>query len=57
VLILQAKDDRGFKPDEQAALRATYPGAQVCLFESGGHWAMLTHRQAYEAALDEFLER
>jgi pimeloyl-ACP methyl ester carboxylesterase len=57
VLILQAQDDRGFKPDEQAALRATYPGAQMCLFEAGGHWAMLTQRQAFEAALDEFLGR
>lgn len=55
VLILQAKDDRGFKPDEQAALRATYPGAQVHLFESGGHWAMLTRKAEYESVLDTFL--
>ena len=55
VLILQAKDDRGFKPDEQAALRATYPGARVHLFDAGGHWAMLTRREEYERVLDAFL--
>ncbi len=55
VLILQAEDDRGFKPDEQAALRATYPGAQVHMFASGGHWAMLTRKQEYETVLDAFL--
>ncbi len=55
VLILQAQDDRGFKPDEQAALRETYPGARVHLFPSGGHWAMLTRAEEYEAVLDNFL--
>lgn len=55
VLILQAKDDRGFKPDEQAALRATYPGAVVHLFESGGHLAGATRSEEYEAAIENHL--
>lgn len=55
VLILQAGDDRGFTQDEQAALRNTYPGAQVKLFESGGHWAGITRREEYNAALLGFL--
>jgi pimeloyl-ACP methyl ester carboxylesterase len=55
VLILQARDDRGFKPDEQAALRETYPGAQVHMLASGGHWAWLTRREEFEGTLDDFL--
>jgi pimeloyl-ACP methyl ester carboxylesterase len=55
VLILQAQDDRGFKPDEQAALRETYPGAQVHLLASGGHWAWMTRREEFETAVDNFL--
>lgn len=55
VLILQAQDDRGFQPDEQAALQETYPEALVHEFESGGHWVMLTRREEYEAVLDGFL--
>jgi pimeloyl-ACP methyl ester carboxylesterase len=55
-LILQAKDDRGFKPAEQAALRATYPGATVHLFESGGHLAGVTRSDEYEAAIEAHLK-
>lgn len=56
VLILQAKDDTGFEPDEQAALRATYPGAQVHLFEEGGHLVGITRREEYDAVLYGFLK-
>jgi len=55
VLILQAQDDTGFAPDEQAALRDTYPGAQVHLFESGGHLAGLSQRQEFEDVRKNFL--
>jgi pimeloyl-ACP methyl ester carboxylesterase len=55
VLILQAADDTGFAPDEQAALRATYPGAKMHLFESGGHLASLVQREEYEQVRREFL--
>jgi len=55
VLILQAKDDTGFAPDEQAALRDTYPGAQVHIFESGGHLAGLTQRAEFESLRRAFL--
>lgn len=57
VLILQAKDDTGFKPDEQAALRETYPGAVVHLFENGGHLAAITKREEYEQAIESFLQK
>jgi pimeloyl-ACP methyl ester carboxylesterase len=56
VLILQAKDDTGFEPDEQAALRQTYPHATVHLFDEGGHLMRATHRSEYDAVLREFLE-
>ncbi len=56
VLIIAAEDDRGFQPSERATLIASYPGAQVCRFESGGHWVGLTHREAYDVALYRFLK-
>jgi pimeloyl-ACP methyl ester carboxylesterase len=55
VLILQARDDTGFAPDEQAALRASYPAAQVHIFESGGHLAGLTQREEFEEVRRSFL--
>jgi pimeloyl-ACP methyl ester carboxylesterase len=55
VLILQARDDRGFSPAEQQALVDTYPGARVITFESGGHLIQYTRREQYQQALDEFL--
>ena len=56
VLILQAKDDTGFQPDEQAALRATYPGAEVHFFEEGGHLANLTQREEADRVIYRFLD-
>jgi pimeloyl-ACP methyl ester carboxylesterase len=56
VLILQAKDDTGFQPDEQAALRATYPGAEVHLFEEGGHLANVTQREDADQVIYRFLD-
>jgi pimeloyl-ACP methyl ester carboxylesterase len=55
VLIIQAQDDSGFAPDEQAALRATYPGARVHLFDTGGHLVRTHHREAYDTLLSDFL--
>ena len=55
VLIIGAKDDRGFADSERRALISTYPGAQVKIFESGGHWVSATHADEYNAALDAFL--
>ena len=55
VCIIQAADDTGFAPDEQAALRATYPGAQVHIFEAGGHLAGVTRRDEFLTALYGFL--
>jgi pimeloyl-ACP methyl ester carboxylesterase len=56
VLIIAAKDDRGFDPGERDRMIATYPGVQVKLFEDGGHWVSLIHRAEYNAVLDRFLE-
>lgn len=55
VLILQAKDDTGFDPDEQVALQATYPNATVHVFEGGGHLTRTTHEAEYDAVLHRFL--
>jgi pimeloyl-ACP methyl ester carboxylesterase len=55
VLIIAARDDRGFGAVEREALLATYPGAIVHLYPSGGHWASISHRNVYDAALESFL--
>jgi pimeloyl-ACP methyl ester carboxylesterase len=56
VLIMQARDDRGFDPEEQAALRETYPGAQARVFDAGGHSVRQANQAAYDRALFEFLD-
>lgn len=55
VLFIAAEDDRGFTAEERAALLATYPGVQTAIFESGGHWVGLVRREAYHAAIRDFL--
>ena len=55
VLIIGANDDRGFSDGERRALISTYPGAQVKIFDSGGHWVSATHAGEYKAVLDAFL--
>ena len=55
VLILSAKDDTGFAPDEQAALHQTYPGAIVHQFEAGGHLSGLTHQAEFQEAIEKIL--
>lgn len=55
VLILQAKDDTGFDPDEQAALRRAYPETRVHVFEKGGHLARTTNREEFDDVLCRFL--
>jgi pimeloyl-ACP methyl ester carboxylesterase len=56
VLIITAKDDTGFKPPERQALWATYPGAHIHEFESGGHLAGVTRRDEYNALIASFLK-
>jgi pimeloyl-ACP methyl ester carboxylesterase len=56
VLIIGAHDDRGFSDSERRALISTYPGAQVKIFDSGGHWVSATHAGEYKSVLDAFLE-
>jgi pimeloyl-ACP methyl ester carboxylesterase len=55
VLIIAARDDRGFSAVEREALLTTYPGAIVHLHPSGGHWASIGRKGAYENALETFL--
>ncbi|HEY60192.1 MAG TPA: alpha/beta hydrolase [Anaerolineae bacterium] len=56
VLIFQAKDDSGFAPDEQQALRDTYPNHTFHQFASGGHLAVSIHREEFIQVLREFLK-
>jgi pimeloyl-ACP methyl ester carboxylesterase len=56
VLIIHAKDDTGFDPGEQVALRQSYPNASVHIFEEGGHLSRATHRSEYDAVLLQFLQ-
>ena len=55
VLLIAAADERGFPRAERAALKASYPGAQVHIFKSGGHLAGFTRREEYDAIVDAFL--
>lgn len=56
VLLILAEDDRGFKSTEREALKASYPGAQVHTFASGGHLSGFTHPEEFNRVLDGFLE-
>lgn len=56
VLLILAEDDRGFKPAEREALKASYPDAQVHTFASGGHLSGFTHPEEFNRVLDGFLE-
>ncbi len=56
VLIITAQDDTGFKPLERQALWATYPGARIHEFDSGGHLAGVTRRHEFDALIDGFLK-
>ncbi len=56
VLLILAEDDRGFKPAEREAMIATYPGAQVHTFASGGHLSGFTHPEEFNWVLDDFLD-
>ena len=55
VLIIAAADDWGFSRAERNVLKASYPGAQVHIFRSGGHWVGFTHRDEYDTIVDAFL--
>lgn len=55
VLILVARDDKGFSQAEQDRLVATYPGARVRVFESGGHLVAFVQPEEYLEELDSFL--
>lgn len=55
VLLVLAEDDRGFSPAEREALKASYPGARVHSFASGGHMSGWTHTEEFNRVVDEFL--
>jgi len=55
VLLILAEDDRGFKSSEREALKASYPGAMVHSFPSGGHLSGFTHPKEFNHVLDNFL--
>jgi pimeloyl-ACP methyl ester carboxylesterase len=55
VLLILAKDDRGFTPAEREALIESYPGAQVHWFVRGGHLSGFTRREEFNDVLDGFL--
>ncbi len=55
VLLILARDDRGFSQVEREALIASYPGAQVHWFSSGGHLSGFTHPDEFNRVLDGFL--
>ncbi len=42
---------------EREALKASYPGAKVHTFASGGHQSGFTHREEFNQVLDGFLDK
>jgi pimeloyl-ACP methyl ester carboxylesterase len=57
ILFITAQDDSGFEPTEREMLSSLYPGADVHVFDSGGHWVQFKRREEYNAVLHGFLER
>lgn len=55
VLLILAEDDRGFMSTEREALKASYPGAMVHSFPSGGHLFGFTHPKEFNQVVDNFL--
>jgi pimeloyl-ACP methyl ester carboxylesterase len=51
VLLILAEDDRGFQSTEREALKASYPGAIVHTFPSGGHLSGFTHPKEFNQVL------
>lgn len=56
-LILAGSDDRKVPPDLQRELAELVTGSDLQLLRGGGHLAMLTHPNAFSAALISFLTR
>jgi pimeloyl-ACP methyl ester carboxylesterase len=57
VLIMETQDEESLDPGEQAALRQTYPHAQIHCFKSGGHLREITDRDEYPAIVRKFLSQ
>ncbi len=57
VLLILAKDDRGFTPAEREALIDSYPGARVHWFSRGGHLSGFTRREEFNEVVDGFLQK
>lgn len=55
VLLILADDDRGFTAEEREMLVASYPGAQLHRFTSGGHLSSFSHPVEFNTVLDSFL--
>jgi proline iminopeptidase len=54
VLFTAGRNDEA-RPETVAAFAAKVPGAKVEIFENSAHMTMLTEREAYVAAIREFL--
>ena len=56
VLFTAGRNDEA-RPETVQRFAATVPGAEVKIFEKSAHMTMLTERQAYVAAIREFLRK
>ncbi|HVN55258.1 MAG TPA: alpha/beta hydrolase [Anaerolineaceae bacterium] len=55
VLLILVDDDRGFTPQERAALIAAYPGAKMHTFKQGGQLSGLLLGEEFNSILEAFL--
>jgi pimeloyl-ACP methyl ester carboxylesterase len=56
VLILESDQDI-VTPEQRAALRRTYPQAQVHTFHGAGHAPWMSHREEYLSVIQQFLDQ
>ncbi len=55
VLLILAEDDKGFSRKERQDLIASYPGALLHTFASGGHLAGFNRKDEFDRVVDQFL--
>jgi pimeloyl-ACP methyl ester carboxylesterase len=54
---LSTQSNLVFTIAEREALKASYPGAKVHTFASGGHQSGFTHREEFNQVLEGFLDK
>ncbi|MCE5209135.1 MAG: hypothetical protein AB1649_33990 [Chloroflexota bacterium] len=54
---LSTQSNLVFTIAERESLKASYPGAKLHTFASGGHLSGITHREEFNQVLEGFLDK